>query len=64
MRTTGAILLVFGIFVLIKPELIAYIVAFICIALGTQLIIASGLFGKTGQGGVKFGDYEILRRKK
>jgi hypothetical protein len=66
MRTTGAILVVFGILVLIKPELIAYIVAMICIALGTQFLLLSGILSKSKDAGgpISFGGYEIYKKRK
>lgn len=69
MRMTGATLMVFGLLVLIKPELIAYIVAMICIAIGTQLLFISGIFSggqgnKEGSGPISFGGYEIYKKKK
>lgn len=66
MRTTGATLIVFGLLVLIKPDLIAYIVAMLCIAIGTQFLFISGVFsnGKEGSESISFGGYEIYKKKK
>ncbi len=68
MRTTGAILIVFGVLVLIKPDLIAYILAFICIAIGVQFLFLSGIFatgGKKSNGDpIRFGGYEIYKKNK
>jgi hypothetical protein len=64
MKTLGSILIVAGIIIFIKPDIVAYCIATIFLVLGLNLIGITSFFQKQEGQSYRFGDYEILKRKK
>ncbi len=64
MKTLGTIFVIAGIIIFIKPDIVAYFLGAILLIIGANILGASAYFGGKNRDSYKFGDYEILKRKK
>ena len=64
MRPIGIFFVIFGIIILIMPEIVAYLLAVLLIVVGGNMILAEVMIRKNSDSSFKFGDYEILKKKK
>jgi len=63
MNRTAIILILFGVTNIMFPDLIAYIIGWACVTIGTMMLLGSSIGPKkpNGENYVKVGDYKIFR---
>ena len=64
MKTPAILLIVFWTINIIFPDIIAYVIGWVCIFLGVSMLIGWGKFWSkkaNGEDYVKFGNYKIYR---
>ena len=66
MRTFSIILIVAGILIFIAPEIVAYIIATVCLFIGIQGLIVTHMMQSKRRPDepIQFAGYEIYRKKK
>lgn len=63
MKFIGIIFVLFGALIIATPELIAYIIGIFFILIGANMLLISMAFKDGKQESIKFGQYEIFRKK-
>lgn len=64
MKPIGIFFTGFGIAVLVFPEFVVALIGTILILIGVSILVPGMLLGKKSDSSFRFGDYEILKKKK
>ncbi|EKD66787.1 MAG: hypothetical protein ACD_49C00009G0012 [uncultured bacterium (gcode 4)] len=56
-------LLLFGIIIVANPDIIAYLIGFLFIIIGANMVLMQFIFKKSNKESIKFWSFEIFRNK-